>query len=248
MSANPWGWTEQGPLVRGQQGTPIAGLRGGVVNPDGLIWAGSPRMSGPGMPNTSGGWVQPVEVPDETRALWNGIESINGMFRGRDGIYGQLRDDLYGAQANRLNENREETLRKLRFGLARTGLSGGSADIGAHGMEQRAYGRSLMDASESAQGLADEVRANDERTRLNLIAQMRAGLDQGNATQSALAQMAGNVDAARGANTYQAVDAYAQAMQPALANYQIQQGIQQARRNYTPYRMAAGSTGTITER
>ena len=232
----------------------FSGIREGstrTINPDGTIrpqdgqpsnvgiYVGSPR---------GGGFVLPPGS-NSSQDEWDlqmRIAALNQLFGGRDPLYGQVRDDVYGLQANRLNENREDTLRKLRFGLARTGLTGGSADVSAQGMEQREFGRALMDASQSAQSAADEVRANDERTRLNLISQMRAGLDAGNATQNALAQMQNNVNEARGRTNYAAVDSYAQAMQPALARYQILSGQEQARRNYQPlYPAARGTSGTL---
>ncbi len=246
-----------------------------TINPDGTITQGSirppnpgglthigytgPRVSPPGsMPEGSftGFYadINPNQTQEE-RDLAMAIGQLNALFgvglpgmrnAVREPVYGQVRDDIYGLQSNRLNENREDTLRKLRFGLARTGLTGGSADVSAQGMEQRQFGRALMDASQSAQAAADEVRANDERTRLNLISQMRAGLDSGNATQNALAQMSSNVNEARGRTNYAAVDNYAQAMQPALARYQILSGQEQARRNYQPlYPMAKPNNGTI---
>lgn len=236
-------------------GNVLNGIRGGPVNlgtGDGFFLQTTPRGPGnlgPWLPNSA----------RESQEEWDlqlAIAGLNNLFgvvgkpgtnpSARTPIYNQVRDDVYGLQANRLNENREDTLRKLRFGLARTGLTGGSADISAQGMEQRQFGRALMDASQSAQSAADEVRANDERTRLNLISQMRAGLDAGNATQNALAQMTNNVNAAKGATNYAAVDSYAAAMQPALARYQIQQGVQNARRDYqSPYKLAPVNNGTI---
>ncbi len=238
-------------------GSTLTGIRGGPLNlgtGDGFFLQTTPRGPGnvgPWLPNSA----------RESQEEWDlqlAIAGLNNLFgvvgkpgtnpSARTPIYNQVRDDVYGLQANRLNENREDTLRKLRFGLARTGLTGGSADISAQGMEQRQFGRALMDASQSAQSAADEVRANDERTRLNLISQMRAGLDAGNATQNALAQMTNNVNEARGRTNYAAVDNYAQAMQPALARYQILGGQEQARRNYQPmYPMAKPSSGTIIQ-
>jgi len=248
-----------------------------TINPDGTVRQGSirppnpgglthigytgPRVSPPGSaPEGSfNGFyadINPNQTQEE-RDLAMAIGQLNALFgvglpgmrnAVREPVYGQVRDDVYGLQANRLNENREDTLRQLRFGLARTGLSGGSADVSAQGLEQRQFGRALMDANQSAQSAADEVRANDERTRLNLISQMRAGLDAGNATQNALSQMTNNVNAAKGATQYAAVDSYAQAMQPALARYQIQQGVQQARRDHQPlYPMAKPNSGTIIQ-
>lgn len=163
-----------------------------------------------------------------------GVKSINDLFAPdkRAPIYKQIYDDSYGLQSSRLDENRQDTLRKLRFGLARGGLTGGSADVSAHGLEQREFGRALSDASTAAQGQADQVRANDEKTRLNLIAQMRAGLDSADATQSALTQMADNANAARAQTRYDALDSYMGAVAPTIQNFQVRSGQQAAQQLY----------------
>ncbi len=163
-----------------------------------------------------------------------GVKSINDLFANdkRAPIYKQVYDDSYGLQSSRLDENRQDTLRKLRFGLARGGLTGGSADVNAHGLEQREFGRALSDASTAAQGQADQVRANDEKTRLNLIAQMRAGLDSADATQSALTQMADNANAARAQTRYDALDSYMGAVAPTINNFQVRSGQQAAQQLY----------------
>jgi hypothetical protein len=163
-----------------------------------------------------------------------GVKSINDLFANdkRAPIYKQIYDDSYGLQSSRLDENRQDTLRKLRFGLARGGLTGGSADVSAHGLEQREFGRALSDASTAAQGQADQVRANDEKTRLNLIAQMRAGLDSADAMQSALTQMADNANAARAQTRYDALDSYMGAVAPTINNFQVRSGQQAAQQLY----------------
>lgn len=163
-----------------------------------------------------------------------GVKSINDLFATdkRAPIYQQVYNDSYGLQSSRLNENRQDALRKLRFGLARSGLTTGSADVSAHGLEQREFGRALSDASTAAQGQADQVRANDEKTRLNLIAQMRAGLDSADATQSALTQMADNANAARAQTRYDALDSYMGAVAPTINNFQVRSGQQAAQQMY----------------
>jgi hypothetical protein len=176
----------------------------------------------------------PTTATDPQANIDAGVKSINDLFANdkRAPIYKQIYDDSYGLQSSRLDENRQDTLRKLRFGLARGGLTGGSADVSAHGLEQREFGRALSDASTAAQGQADQVRANDEKTRLNLIAQMRAGLDSADATQSALTQMADNANAARAQTRYDALDSYMGAVAPTINNFQVRSGQQAAQQLY----------------
>lgn len=188
----------------------------------------------------------PVQDTGEA-ALQDSIGKINSLFGDRSGLYDQVRKDVYDLQASRLGERREDTLRKLRFGAARTGLTGGSVDVSNKGLEQREFGRALMDASNTAQGRADEMRANDEKTRLNLIAQMRSGLGSADATQSALATMQDNLTAARNDQRFDAIDAYSGAVAPAIERFGVQQGRARANEDYGRiYRSPSSYTGTLT--
>jgi hypothetical protein len=220
-------------------GTAGAPLAGGLSAADLARYAGAagsllPLATGPGLPAAT--QTPAVNVPASTDAL-------NALFGNREDIYKQVYDNAYGLSSGRLNEKRENTLRDLRFGLARTGLTGGSAAVDTQGLEQREFGRALMDASNSAQGQADQVKANDERTRLSLIAQMRAGMTSADATQSALAQMSDNVNTAKAQQPYSAADAYMAAISPTVNQYQINQGIQRARNTYPG--LAGEYRGTI---
>jgi hypothetical protein len=179
-------------------------------------------------------------------ALQDSIGKINSLFGNRDGIYDTVRKDVYDLQASRLGERREDTLRKLRFGAARTGLTGGSVDVSNKGLEQREFGRALMDASNTAQSRADEMRANDERTRLNLISQMRSGLGSADATQSALATMQDNLTAARNDQRFDAIDAYSGAVMPAIQRFETNAAKQRARQDWGTYRTPSSYSGTIT--
>jgi hypothetical protein len=187
----------------------------------------------------------PVQDTGEA-ALHDSIGKINSLFGDRSGLYDQVRKDTYDLQASRLGERREDTLRKLRFGAARTGLTGGSVDVSNKGLEQREFGRALMDASNTAQSRADEMRANDERTRLNLISQMRSGLGSADATQSALATMQDNLTAARNDQRFDAIDAYSGAVMPAIQRFETNAAKQRARQDWGTYRTPSSYSGTIT--
>lgn len=222
--------------IAGAEG--LLGAGGAAAGGSGVLsalrqWGPTAMMAG-GL--AAGGGGLPAQPPptDHQAELDAAIKGINDLFATdkRSPVYQQVYDDVYGLQSSRLNENREDTLRKLRFGLARTGLTGGSAAVGAHGTEQREFGRALSDASNVAQGASDEVRSNDERTRLNLIAQMRSGLDSADATQSALTQMADNANAARSGLRYDALDSYMGAITPTIDNLQIRSGRQAANTLY----------------
>lgn len=220
-------------------GTAASPLAGGLSAADLARYAGTAGS----LLSAAGGSGLPAATTTPSSDVQVSTDALNALFGNRDDIYQQVYDNAYGLSSERLNESREKTLRDLRFGLARTGLTGGSAAVDAQGLEQREFGRALMDASNAAQGQADQVKANDEKTRLSLISQMRAGMSSADATQSALAQMSDNVNAAKAQQPYSAADAYMAAISPTINNYQITQGVQRARSAHPG--LASDYRGTI---
>jgi hypothetical protein len=173
------------------------------------------------------------------------IARINAMFSGREPEQQKVYQGVFDLQKNKLDEAADTTRRNLRFGLADRGLIGGSADIDANALESRQFSKALVEASEAAQGQADTMKANDERTRLNLLGQVRSGLDEQSATQSAFSQMQSNADQARQFNNYATVDRYLQTAAPILQQQQVQAGVTDARRN-SVFGVPRNYQGTIT--
>ena len=107
----------------------------------------------------------------------------------RDTLYQTVRDNAFTAGKRRLDEDREDAARKLKFELFATGNAGGSQDIDQNARLGRTYSEGLMDLGAKADSAKADFRANDEKTRLQLLQSIDAGMDQGSALSSAASQM-----------------------------------------------------------
>ncbi len=113
-----------------------------------------------------------------------------------DQYFGALRG-LYRKDADRQKEVAD---RNLRFSLARSGLTGGSAAVDARNTLGEEYSRGILEAETRAQGGVADLRSADQATRLNLIQLANAGTDVTSAATNAAAAMRANLAAARGSN------------------------------------------------
>lgn len=109
---------------------------------------------------------------------------------------------LYRADADRQKGIAD---RNLRFSLARSGLTGGSASVDANKQLGDEYTRGILDAEQRAQGGVGELRSADQATRLQLIQLANAGTDATTAATNAAAGMRANLSAARGGLRTQAL-------------------------------------------
>lgn len=165
----------------------------------------------------------------------------------RQPLYSQVYNDVFGAQKAKLDEQADTQRRKLGFNLADRGLTGGSADIDTNAMEGRAYNDSLLQASEQAQSQADQMKSNDEKTRLNLISSARSGADDASTMSSAYQQMQDNLSSAKTNAGYGAVDSYLSNVSPLFVYNAQQQGINNARNGYPSiYGVPRTTSGKVT--
>lgn len=114
----------------------------------------------------------------------------------REALYGQVRADAYGAGKRSLDESKTTAARENKFALFAQGLNGGSEDIDQNALLQRTYGEGLIDLGGKADAVRSGLATNDEQTRLGLLQSIDAGMDQGSALSSAIAQMKNGADSA----------------------------------------------------
>lgn len=128
-------------------------------------------------------------------------EAINATFNntGRDALYADQRTAVYDLNKREVDRQAAEAERLNRFGLARTGLLGGSVNVDSVAELDRRTNEGLMRAGGIAQAAADELEANDEKTRINLISTAQSGIDTGAAAQQALSGLKANANQASGA-------------------------------------------------
>jgi len=88
--------------------------------------------------------------------------------------------------------------RRLRFSMARSGLTGGSAAVDANRTLGEEYTRGLLDAENRAQEAQGNLRAEDERSRMDILSMIRQGLDSTTAASRAGAAMQANAQSASG--------------------------------------------------
>lgn len=90
-------------------------------------------------------------------------------------------DDFLKAVRENYTEdaNRQKTVtdRDLKFSMARSGLTGGSAQVDANRTAGEEYQRGILQAEDLAQGALGDLKNTDEQSRLSLISMAQSGLD-----------------------------------------------------------------------
>lgn len=106
--------------------------------------------------------------------------------KSRQRLYDNQKAAVY--DLNRMDVDRQaaEAERANRFGLARAGLLGGSANVDSIADLDRRTNEGLMRAGGIADQASADLFAADERTRANLISLAQSGIDTGTAAQQAL--------------------------------------------------------------
>lgn len=114
----------------------------------------------------------------------------------REGLYTTVRGDAFTAGKRGLDETKTTADRNNKFALFAQGLNGGSEDIDQSALLGRVYSKGLLDLGSKADSAKADLQGSDEAARLGLLQSIDAGMDQGSALSSALAQMKNNSDKA----------------------------------------------------
>lgn len=165
---------------------------------------------------------------------------INDIFNqsNRSAQYQQQKQAVYDLNAKDVTRQFQEAERANRFGLARAGLMGGSADVDSNADLQRRTNEGLIKAAGVGDQAASDLQTSDERARQNLISMAQSGIDTGAAGQLALQQLDANSSSAASARAGATVGSLFNDMANAYLYGQQQQGV---RAGLAPY---ANSTGT----
>lgn len=132
--------------------------------------------------------------------------NINQAVGQVDAIYGSPRreadiNDFLGATRsfynNELGRQKGVADRSLKFAMARSGLTGGSASADANRLLGQNYSQGILNADRLAQGAAADLRTADQNSRLNLISQVQSGLDLTSGAQQAAQALQGNLASGR---------------------------------------------------
>lgn len=168
---------------------------GGVVQV-GTAWAPKEEYQAP----TAGGFNQAGY--DAALAKWRQQSSaakgeVNASKVARNSMYAQIADAVKSTALRDLDRQYTKASQKNLFGLARSGLLGGSVDAESGGELQELYGEGQLKATQAGQQASSDLRGNDEQTRQRLIGLAQSGLDTGTAASMASAQMGAAADLAR---------------------------------------------------
>jgi hypothetical protein len=125
------------------------------------------------------------------------INDINAAYAGREGQYADLGAALRGQLGTDLKRQQADATRKAKFALARTGNTGGSVatDVGRNLSREAAQG--ALDAERKARGGVENLRSQDEASRLSLIGMAQNGGNIGNAAEQSARLLASNLGAAQ---------------------------------------------------
>ena len=119
-------------------------------------------------------------------------------------------EDFIGSQRGLLQSDltreKEENDRQLKFALARSGLSGGSADVDQNKELSELFFRGVGEAERRAQNAGAELRSQDQSSKQQLFAQILGGADVTTASQNAAQMMRNNAALASQDATFGAFD------------------------------------------
>lgn len=135
----------------------------------------------------SGSYYQNVWVPgtaEKTETYEEWVDPVGG--NPRDKLYADQKTAVYDLNKREVDRQAAEAERLNRFGLARTGLMGGSVNVDSVADLDRRTNEGLMRAGGIADQAAADLKTQDERTRSNLISLAQSGIDTGTAAQQAL--------------------------------------------------------------
>lgn len=111
-------------------------------------------------------------------------------------MYNNQRSAIYDLNKAEVDRQAGVAERDNRFGLARSGLIGGSADVDSNAELNRRTNEGLIRAGGIADQSAADLKLQDEKTRSNLISMAQSGIDTGSAATMALNGLSVNADQA----------------------------------------------------
>jgi hypothetical protein len=168
-------------------------------------------------------------------------DALKGSGAARENLYKKIGTDATNTALLDLNKERGITERDLNFSLARNGLSGGSRDIDANKDVLDTYQQGVLKASNIGLQTGNNARSNDEKTRVNLINSIHAGLSDGDATAQAYAAMSNNAKSAADDANNASLAGFFDVLKQQQAQAQYNQGVNSVP-TVTPYQQAKNAT------
>ena len=164
----------------------------------------------------------------------------------RQAGYNQIRASNMAILQDDINRNRNDAARLLKFGLSRSGLSGGSVDIDENRNLTDANQRSIIQANQLSDNQVQQVRAKDESDYATAIQKIDAGLDADTAITTATQAVKNNRDQAISAPTSSSLNNLFASIGNAWSNYQYGQAAANPYGRSTAISSTGGSKGRLS--
>lgn len=124
-------------------------------------------------------------------------QAVSGNKTAREALYTDISGAVKDTAMRDVDRQYGKASKENLFGLANSGLLGGSVDAESGGELQTLYGEGKLKAAQAGQAAASDLRATDEKTRQNLISLAQSGLDVGTASSLAAGQMGAAAEVAK---------------------------------------------------
>jgi hypothetical protein len=131
------------------------------------------------------------------------VGAINTAFGNRQSQYDALGKDLRQQYDTYLSQQRGQAQRRNKFGLARAGLTGGSAAIDADNLLRRESDEATLNAERQARKGVADLMGQDEAARTQLISLAQTGGNIGNAAAQSASRLSANLQGAQAAGNVQ---------------------------------------------
>jgi hypothetical protein len=125
------------------------------------------------------------------------VSAIDSAYAGREPQYADFTAALRKQYGDELKRQTDVAGRNLKFSMARSGLTGGSAAVDAGTELNREASEGAIAAEQQARGAEADLRGADESSRLSMISLAQSGNDIGNAATQTANALRANIEGAR---------------------------------------------------
>lgn len=140
---------------------------------------------------------------ERSARITRNVNDINSAFGGREVQYADLGSALRERFGEALAKQRGDAQRQMRFSIARSGLTGGSAQRDAATRLNDEAREGALKVEQAAQRGVADLRGQDEQARLQLIGLAQSGNDIGNAAAQSASMLRANLGNARAVDATQ---------------------------------------------
>jgi hypothetical protein len=140
--------------------------------------------------------------------IQNSINQINAAYTNpnRTNQYEAYNKNLSNYYTGQVNDQEATNARNLKFAMARSGLSGGSAAIDSNTQLQKDYTQGLLQASQQAQAGTSALEQSDTNAKNQMISMAQAGGSIGQIPGQVASQQQTSLNAAQNYGSANAVN------------------------------------------